>query len=702
MSTSADHLRWWRRMVRATVTGQAVDEPDPGTPALAILRQFTDAEAVDGTLVSADGAFVFIAATVAQQAGTTSVDWLHQRFFIRVLQLWHRDQDRAALLRSAGLEPEFPARMADLDAWLRSRDDEDGGEPGSRPHLARLLDPADELDQGEWRALVGGSPRLSQTPVPHLLIDVGSLSTHPSALPEYLDDVTRYQNLAQELVRAARAADPHFDLCVRARLDVALDLMQRRRFAKLRMLELGWPDLMERVLMPGGVRLLRQFEAHVLGDKDAEEVTEAWRTFLGDEHLKEFIRTAPHFRAINDGFMAHTAGADRPAAPQAESEEEVRYRDAELILKDGPKDHPQTWTGTAVLRTPQGEPLSWPVTINVKELTDAAAYFSQLYQGLPPTRGVRDIGYAIIPTVTTDELGEKLWDQTFGADAGAAAAAALLRLLAEDGRVRLTVASEAHAVADLQWECLRIPKLRVTAGLTLKLSVVRKVSDQVSLSSHQIGAPLRVLQVLAEPDGVPPLPGARQELQLLRKSFADAAQQQTATLQSIPRATERGLRENLRRFRPHVLHYMGHAMVDRRTGKAALVLSDADGRRFDLTAEKLAVQLQDSGVVLAVLNGCMTGVNPGADEFAFGLCQSIVRQGVPAVVATVRNVEDTAALRFAQEFYQAFIDGHSLEECVTEARKGVYMQGGDWSAWATFAAETADLPSIRLRLPVRA
>ncbi|MBF9132737.1 CHAT domain-containing protein [Plantactinospora sp. S1510] len=713
MSSREDHLRWWRQMVRASVTGQAATGPVIGAvpePAVGILRRFTDAKAVNGTIESADGAFAFIAAKVAEQSGTTSLEWLHQRFFIRVLRLWHDDGSRAETLLQASRRPDFPAEMAALDEWLEHRSD--GTDAAKRPELAVLLDSANALSQDEWRSLVGGSPRLSQIPVEHIQADVSVLGKHPSTLPDYLDDVVLYQNLAKDLLEAAQAADPEFDLCVRARLDVALDLVERRRFAKLRMLELGWPELMERVLMPGGVRRLRQFEAYVLGDADAEAPAEAWTRFLDDEHLKEFLRTRPHFRAINDGFLAYAAGtADRPARPQPEPEPELeleegnRYRDAELTLKDGPDEYQETWKGTAVLRTAQGD-LQWAVTIKVKELTDAANDFSRIYMGVSSSGSrtgpvMRD--YSVVnpenPTVMTEKLGLALWDQTFGAKAEAADV--LLDLLAKHQRVRLTVASNNNAVVDLQWECLRIPKLRVTVGLTLKLSVVRKVADPVSLSSHTIGAPLRVLQVLAEPDGLPPLPGARQELQLLRESFAEAEHQQTAILQTIPKATERALRERLRRFRPHVLHYIGHAMVDRHTGTAALILSDTNGRRFDLTAEKLAVQLQDSGVVLAVLNGCMTGVNPGTDEFAFGLCQSIVRQGVPAVVATVRDVDDTAALRFAQEFYQAFIDGHPLEECVAEARKGVFMQGWDWSAWVTFASEMADLQSIRLRLPVR-
>src|SRR4051794_14712012 len=77
MSSREDHLRWWRQMVRESVTRQAASAPITGAvdePAINILRRFTDATAVGGTIKSGDGAFAFIAAKVSEQSGTTSLE----------------------------------------------------------------------------------------------------------------------------------------------------------------------------------------------------------------------------------------------------------------------------------------------------------------------------------------------------------------------------------------------------------------------------------------------------------------------------------------------------------------------------------------------------------------------------------------------------------------------------------------------------
>jgi len=118
-----------------------------------------------------------------------------------------------------------------------------------------------------------------------------------------------------------------------------------------------------------------------------------------------------------------------------------------------------------------------------------------------------------------------------------------------------------------------------------------------------------------------------------------------------------------------------------------------------LSADQLAAALRGTSVALAVLNGCHTGVNPAASNANRGICQSLLREGVAVTVATVRAVTDNAALRFAQELYQALIYGYPLEACVAEARKGVFMQGWDWSAWATFASNSQAFDQLRLRRP---
>ncbi|SDT11511.1 CHAT domain-containing protein [Actinoplanes derwentensis] len=680
---------------------------------LEILRGFTDARAVDGSIVSKDGPFTYIARTVSDQAATTSVGWLHLRFFNRVLSLWHDNHGLAASVRQAASRDGYVDAIGAVDRWLddpHPPKDFDG-----RPALLRALDPSGEKGRDEWRLLLAGSPRISQVPREYLLADPAELPKYPGEFKDYSEDPDTYHRAAQVLLDAARAADEDFDACAEARLAVALDLVRRRRFAKVRMLEVGWPELVERVRTPGGRRRLRQLEARVLGDTDTEALPEAWQSAESDERLSEFLRIGPYFRTIFDDQFARVVGVVEGSASLAASMVTWEpYADIELHLEPpdqtrAVKSPNQTtaarrpkllrWRGIARLAIGPDHH-RWPVEIDVEKFRRLAAsllnaYASAYTIAARPSTTTRDVAPAPSAAATVEQIGELLWHQTFGAQAEATSK--FLTVMNAGKRVRLTISSGMADLTGLPWECLQIPDLRIVAGLTVKLSVVRRVGDAIA-GDRSIGTTLRVLAVHSEPRGLAQLPGARQELRLLRASFAEAEQQGWASLTTIEDATERDLRESLRRVRPHVLHYTGHSGIINDT--ATLILQDHHGAPALLTAEQLAVQLWDSGVVLAVLNGCDTGVDPGVPgQAAFGVCQNIVRQGVPAVVATIRPVLDNAGLRFAQEFYQALMDGYPLEASVTEARKGIFMQGWDWSAWALFAADPSALEPVRLRRP---
>ncbi|HEX2370177.1 MAG TPA: CHAT domain-containing protein, partial [Acidimicrobiia bacterium] len=55
---------------------------------------------------------------------------------------------------------------------------------------------------------------------------------------------------------------------------------------------------------------------------------------------------------------------------------------------------------------------------------------------------------------------------------------------------------------------------------------------------------------------------------------------------------------------------------------------------------------------LALLNACEGARGSASDPFA-GAAQSLVQQGIPAVIAMQFPITDRAAILFAQEFYGA-------------------------------------------------
>ena len=92
---------------------------------------------------------------------------------------------------------------------------------------------------------------------------------------------------------------------------------------------------------------------------------------------------------------------------------------------------------------------------------------------------------------------------------------------------------------------------------------------------------------------------------------------------------------------------------------------------------------------LAILNACEGARTSRQDPFA-GSAQSLVQQGIPAVIAMQFEIADDVASTFAHEFYGALADGLPIDAAVTEARKAIFA-GGREIEWAT--------PVLYLRAP---
>jgi formylglycine-generating enzyme required for sulfatase activity len=84
---------------------------------------------------------------------------------------------------------------------------------------------------------------------------------------------------------------------------------------------------------------------------------------------------------------------------------------------------------------------------------------------------------------------------------------------------------------------------------------------------------------------------------------------------------------------------------------------------------------------LVVLNACSGGRTSQENAFA-GVAQSLVRLGLPAVVAMRRSVSDRAALVLAGRFYTALAEEVPVDTALSEARRGM-RTGSDDLEWST-------------------
>ena len=92
---------------------------------------------------------------------------------------------------------------------------------------------------------------------------------------------------------------------------------------------------------------------------------------------------------------------------------------------------------------------------------------------------------------------------------------------------------------------------------------------------------------------------------------------------------------------------------------------------------------------VAILNACEGARTSRTDPFA-GSAQSLVQQGIPAVIAMQFEIANDVAGRFAHEFYGALADGYPIDASLTEARKSIFAAGREVE-WGT--------PVLYLRAP---
>jgi hypothetical protein len=101
-----------------------------------------------------------------------------------------------------------------------------------------------------------------------------------------------------------------------------------------------------------------------------------------------------------------------------------------------------------------------------------------------------------------------------------------------------------------------------------------------------------------------------------------------------------------------------------------------------VTGQDLGVMLSSHrSLRLIVLNACEGARAASSDPFA-GVAQSLVQQGIPAVIAMQFEITDEAAITFAGELYAAVADGYSVDAALGESRRAIFASGNDVE-WAT-------------------
>jgi len=176
----------------------------------------------------------------------------------------------------------------------------------------------------------------------------------------------------------------------------------------------------------------------------------------------------------------------------------------------------------------------------------------------------------------------------------------------------------------------------------------------------------------------------------LREALGDLEQRGLVVLERLEEAMLLALQRRLRRGAYHIFHFMGHGGFDEWAQDGVLLLEDEGGRSCPVSGQYLGTLLHDERTLrLAILNACEGARTSRTDPFA-GTAQSLVQQGIPAVVAMQFEITDEAAVTMAHELYAALADGYPVDAALAEARKAIFAQENDVE-WGT--------PVLYLRAP---
>ncbi len=288
-------------------------------------------------------------------------------------------------------------------------------------------------------------------------------------------------------------------------------------------------------------------------------------------------------------------------------------------------------------------------------------------------RGVRRLGTP--ETEAVRSFGGRLFEAVFAGEVRGALRSSL-DAAAEAGRgLRLRLhLTEAPELVDLPWEYLYSPALNRYFALSNTTPVVRYLDLPERIPPLIVQPPLRLLAMIASPRDAPPL-DVELEWNKLHSALQALEDQGLVVLERLEPPTLATLQRRLRISACHILHFVGHGAFDEATQDGLLLLEDEEGRGRAVSAQDLGVLLHDhQSLRLVVLNSCEGARTSRLDPFA-GSAQSLVQQGIPAVVAMQFEISDEAAIAIAHEFYAALAVDYPVDAALAEARKAAFTSG---------------------------
>ncbi len=190
-------------------------------------------------------------------------------------------------------------------------------------------------------------------------------------------------------------------------------------------------------------------------------------------------------------------------------------------------------------------------------------------------------------------------------------------------------------------------------------------SKAAALAPHEASQsyPLKVLIMVAAPEGVTRLDYEKEELELL-KAFSPLMSKGLVKIHFTEDGALETLAEKLLENKYHILHFSGHGKFDEDKQVGTLALEDAlTGNLHLATAHELNAVFKEAHQKghrpdMVLLSACQTAQGTAGD--VTGIADTLLEGGIPAVLAMSASVLDNIASFFAADFYKRIAEGYKL------------------------------------------
>ena len=351
----------------------------------------------------------------------------------------------------------------------------------------------------------------------------------------------------------------------------------------------------------------------------------------------------------------------------------MSYLDFELEI--GLSDDQQHYP-VAVLHSPAGEARE---TIDLS-LKTIEPYLHSLYHTLSSNtmRQAADSSKQVM----VEELGKVLFTRLFKGEIGHLYYESLHEAEFEKKGLRIRLRILPPELVSIPWEYLydvrgRYLSLSPDTPLVRYLELPRSGDRPLAVTP-----PLRILGMIASPLDLPPL-DVEQEKAQLEKALEKLDAQGLIEITWLEGQSWRALQRAMRREKWHIFHFIGHGGFDDEKNEGYLALPNERGRTAPFYASKLASLLSACSTLrLALLNAC-EGARGSHQSLFSSSAATLVRGGIPAVLAMQNSITDKAAIELARTFYEALADQLPVDGAVTEARRAISFSSSHTIEWGT-------------------